>query len=133
MFPNEYQEATLKTVIYTDVSDTFLSNVLNAVSDDNLEGYDGAVKFLSLMYCTGKLNGEAGELAELVFKAFRGEEGITEELRQKALKELGDVQWYVARIADLVDFTLEDVMVHNLKKLQDRQERGVIHGYGDER
>lgn len=131
MLPNQYQAETKKTEIYTDASNKFVGKIRNAYSADELDAY---IKFLSLMYCTGKLNGESGEIAEAVFKAFRGEGGtITEELRQTILKELGDVQWYVARIADLAGFDLDEVMGENLKKLKDRQERGVLHGYGDER
>jgi NTP pyrophosphatase (non-canonical NTP hydrolase) len=84
------------------------------------------------MYCAGKLNGEAGEVAEVVFKGFR-EGGIGPEQVQKLEKELGDVLWYIARLADLCGFTLEHIMKVNLAKLASRKERGVIQGYGDDR
>lgn len=134
MLPNDYQTETKKTEIYTDASRNFISQVGRAWEMDDNDALIRFQKFLSLMYCTGKLSGEAGEIDEYVFKAFRGDAGlISEELRQKIFKELGDVQWYIARIADILGFDLDEVMVENIRKLQDRQKRGVLHGYGDDR
>jgi len=124
MQPNEYQEATERTELYSNAAGEFISYT----------SYDQAKNWLKLAYCTGKLNGEAGEAAEIVFKAFRGNLGQLDDEQRKALiKELGDVLWYVARIAALIDIDLETVMQINIDKLQDRKDRGVVHGYGDDR
>ena len=48
-------------------------------------------------------------------------------------KELGDVLWYVAQIATELDTDLETVARENLMKLEDRQNRGVLGGSGDNR
>lgn len=133
-FADEYQDLTKDTEIYTAAAEDFLQPAVDALGGVNSELMEMR-DWLSLAYCTGKLNGESGELAELVFKAFRGGRFGTLDSDQKelALKELGDILWYVARISDLLGFRLSDVMTTNIKKLFDRKDRGVLHGYGDVR
>lgn len=46
-------------------------------------------------------------------------------------KELGDVLWQVAAVADDFGLSLSDVAEHNIAKLADRDKRGVIDGAGD--
>jgi NTP pyrophosphatase (non-canonical NTP hydrolase) len=112
---------------------TFDEGARNLMSDHKYDLQD-ATDYLELAYCTLKLNGEAGELAEQVGKALRDDNGvITAERRSAILKELGDVQWYVAAIATGMGVTLSDIMQTNLDKLASRKERNVIHGSGDER
>lgn len=86
------------------------------------------------VYTALALNGEAGELAELVKKKIRGDyDDRLEELRQKLKLELGDVLWYVAACATVWGFELGDVANSNLDKLADRHKRNVIKGSGDNR
>ena len=73
---------------------------------------------------------EAGEVAGLRKRYLRDEGNIDPE---KLVKELGDVLWYVAMIGKQYGISMDDVAVSNIKKLTDRQERGVITGVGDER
>jgi len=47
--------------------------------------------------------------------------------------ELGDVLWYIARLAAELGASLDDVARLNLDKLADRATRGVIGGSGDHR
>ena len=100
---------------------------------------------LGLSYIAGKLNGEAGEMAGQVFKAWRDDELVTQwdsctfdagkpltpERRAKVVKELGDVLWYVAAMASELGMTLSDVAVGNLENLAGRTERGTLQGDGD--
>jgi len=46
---------------------------------------------------------------------------------------MGDVQWYMARLADWFDIDFEVVFRTNIKKLQSRQKRNKLHGDGDDR
>lgn len=88
----------------------------------------------ALSYLFMKLNGEAGEAGEKFAKIIRDKDGKgTVEDREEVLKELGDVLWYVAMLADELDESLEEVAKRNIAKLKDRQERGVLGGSGDNR
>lgn len=85
-------------------------------------------------YCTLKLNGEAGEVAEKVGKAlYRGDPIPADQFRDGIKKELGGVLWYVARLASEFGFSLGDVAQANIDQLADRARRGVIKGSGDDR
>lgn len=80
------------------------------------------------------LGGEAGEVLEKVKKIMRDKRGIwSEEDRQGIAKELGDVLWYVAAIAQAFNLQLSDVATLNVHKLRDRQKRQVLTGSGDNR
>lgn len=80
------------------------------------------------------LSEEAGEVSGKFAKAVRDANGIIDGERREAIKkELGDVCWFVAEIATILDLKLEDVMQGNLDKLASRKARGVIHGSGDNR
>lgn len=89
---------------------------------------------LGLTYTALGLCGEAGELAENVKKALRDDQGvITNERRDNLVKELGDVMWYAAQIANELSYPLAKVAQANLDKLSSRRERGVLQGSGDHR
>lgn len=84
-----------------------------------------AVEYLSLGVCS-----EAGELAGKVKKYLRGDGELT---REALVGELGDVLWYVAMLSRELGMPLSRVMRENLKKLENRAERGKIRGDGDHR
>lgn len=78
--------------------------------------------------------GEAGEVLEKWKKIVAYKEGhISSEDLAELKKELGDVVWYIAVLADSLGLSFEEVMQLNVKKLQDRQKRNVIKGAGDNR
>jgi len=85
---------------------------------------DQAIEYLAL-----GLNGESGEVAEKIKKHIRD----GKELDEDFAKELGDVLWYLTRLVDELDASLQEVAQKNLDKLFDRQERGKIKGEGDNR
>lgn len=82
-----------------------------------------------VVYTALGLASEAGEVAGKVKKAIR--DGIN--VRSAVIDELGDVLWYVARLADELGEPLSDVAERNLLKLGARAERGTLSGSGDER
>ncbi len=80
------------------------------------------------------LCGEAGEIAEKSKKIIRDHDSDFSKFDTDDLtKELGDVLWHVAVIADYFDITLEKIGDTNIKKLASRLERGTISGSGDNR
>ena len=93
--------------------------------------YPGSGELTGLMYTALGLAGEAGEFADQVKKVLRDDDGVPTEVRKDKLKkELGDVMWYMARCCAELGFSLEEVAYHNVKKLADRKERGVLQGDG---
>ena len=76
------------------------------------------------------LVGEAGELAEKLKKSIRDYSSFDKE---GSLKELGDVVFYVAALANFYGGSLQTIAEMNIKKLDDRQLRGVLQGSGDNR
>ena len=76
---------------------------------------------------------EGGEFAEIVKKiTFQGKP-YDDASREHMIVELGDVMWYIARMFDMYDMTLIEVLHENYLKLTDRKERGVLKGDGDTR
>lgn len=92
--------------------------------------YPGQGEWVGKMYCTLALVGESGEVAEKMKKAIR--EGDDEYIEQ-AEKELGDVLWYLARLCEEMDTSLDEVADQNIEKLLDRKEREALTGQGDDR
>ena len=67
---------------------------------------------------------EGGELLDIVKKViFQGKQP-TAELRVKLKNELGDVMWYVQQILIAMDWTLDEVLAENTKKLSGRYPDG---------
>lgn len=101
---DEYQEAALETAVY-DMDHSVHYPVLGLVS-------------------------EAGEVASKWKKHLRDGTKLD---RAGMAKELGDVLWYLAVLADDLGYDLSVIAEINLEKLRDRQERGVLKGSGDDR
>lgn len=75
------------------------------------------------------LAGETGEVCELIKKDIR--DGNIDKIALK--KELGDILAYLTNVANMYDFSLEDVAVANIDKLEDRMNRGTLRGNGNDR
>lgn len=86
----------------------------------------------NLPYLICGLSAEAGEVAGKFAKYIRDQTEF-DKLEEDLVKELGDVLWFVAMIADDLGVTLEQVAQQNIDKLYSRQQRGVLKGTGDER
>jgi NTP pyrophosphatase (non-canonical NTP hydrolase) len=105
---NKYQKEALKTVIYP--------------------------KEIGIWYTTLGINGEAGEVAEKVKKAYRDKNGeFSKETKAAIASEIGGVLWYCAALAQEIGWTLDDVACLNIEQLKSRMKRGKLSGSGDER
>ena len=67
------------------------------------------------------LCGEAGETIDLVKKDLHQGHPLD---REKLIKELGDVAWYLAETAWALDVSLEEVLEGNIQKLRSRYPEG---------
>lgn len=80
------------------------------------------------------LAGETGEVAERIKKIYRDHGGDFSKLDKKSFaKELGDVLWYIASLADELGISLEDIATTNVEHLKRRAENGLIQGSGSDR
>lgn len=80
------------------------------------------------------IGGEAGEITEKVKKIYWHKDGVeTPEDREELIKELGDLLWYTNTLAEYLGVSLDEVAKRNLRKLQSRNDRGVLAGNGDNR
>lgn len=67
------------------------------------------------------LCGESGEAIDLVKKHLAQGHELD---RERLIKELGDVAWYLAETATALDVTLEEVLSKNIEKLKKRYPEG---------
>jgi NTP pyrophosphatase (non-canonical NTP hydrolase) len=117
---SEYQKEAARTAIYPGSGQEW------AINQQRVD--DG------LTYVALGLAGEAGEVGNTLKKALRDDRGkVTPERRAKVIGEMGDVLWYLARLATHLNVELSEVARQNVVKLRDRQERDVLGGDGGER
>ncbi len=106
---NEYQKMARSTAIYAGAGKNYVYPVLG-------------------------LCGEAGEVAEKIKKIIRDGDGtINDDQRRELEKELGDVLWYIANLGVELGLEMDSIASKNIAKLKSRQDRGVLHGSGDNR
>ena len=111
MNANEYQEWTRSVAIYPNDTEE------EAVS-----------------YTVLGLVGEAGEIANKYKKVLRDDGGKISLVKIQELRdEVGDVAWYLARLADELGVTLEQLFQRNHDKLEERKSRNTLQGSGDNR
>jgi len=77
------------------------------------------------------LAAEAGEVAGVLAKAVRDNEGVVDY--PKLVKELGDVMWFVVLLSSYYGIDPNKMLQANIDKLESRQQRNVIGGSGDDR
>ena len=85
----------------------------------------------ALQYLALGLTGEAGEVANKLKKRIRGDEHYASN--QEVAKELGDILWYVAVLADELGVSLSEIATNNYEKLSIREANNTIKGSGDDR
>lgn len=107
---NDYQQQALTT---------------NLKKDDRL---------LELMQQVLGLGDESGEVLALFKKWIRDQNADFDKLDVEMIKkELGDILWYIAVVAEDIGLSMDDIAAANIKKLADRKDRGVLRGSGDNR
>ena len=74
-----------------------------------------------LTYTALGLAGESGEVADIIKKAFYHAHPLD---REAVSKELGDVLWYLAVMADGLEISLEQIAQENIAKLRERYPEG---------
>ncbi len=67
------------------------------------------------------LCGESGEVIDIVKKHISQGHPLNKD---KIIEELGDVMWYIAELATILNVTIEDIMKYNINKLSKRYEGG---------
>ena len=67
------------------------------------------------------LCGESGEAIDIVKKHLAQGHQLD---REKLIKELGDIAWYLAETAYALDVSLEEVLERNIQKLRQRYPEG---------
>jgi len=78
--------------------------------------------------------GEAGEVAEKFKKYFRGDyENDYKNFLMLVSKEIGDLEYYIAKLCNKYNLNFEEILQKNIEKLSSRKERNKIKGAGDER
>lgn len=81
---------------------------------------------------------EVGEFCGMFAKAHRGDDLAerfgSEELAEEAVKkELGDILWMLTAVINDMGWSLEEIATLNVEKLQDRANRNMLQGSGDNR
>ncbi len=80
------------------------------------------------------LAGEAGEVCGKVSKIMRDfNDDVSASMKLELEKELGDVLWYISQLASELGISLDEIAENNIRKLQSRKERNMLHGNGDNR
>jgi NTP pyrophosphatase (non-canonical NTP hydrolase) len=70
------------------------------------------------------LTGEAGEFADLVKKVVFHDHPLDNATRQKMVKELGDILWYLPLACYALGVPLDTVAAENIEKLRQRYPEG---------
>lgn len=110
---NEYQKQAIASAIYPEKS---------------------TGQLIAVLYCALGLAEEAGETAGKIKKMIRDHEGVmSDEIRHRIMREMGDVLWYLAALSTELGSELSQVAELNLEKLRDRKDRGALRGSGDDR
>lgn len=86
-------------------------------------------KFAKLDNAISGLNAESGEVADLWKKVKFHYLDYSPETKDKFIKELGDVCWYLFQTADALQISVKDIINANIAKLQQRHNHGFSAEY----
>lgn len=105
---NEYQNKAMRTN-----NREANEKVIESIQEGNKTGQ-------ILNACLG-LSGEVGELNDLLKKWIFHSKNVD---RDHLKKEIGDIMWYIALMADALGFELDAIMITNIEKLEARYPEG---------
>ena len=139
---SEYTEKALATAKYTDEKKQFECAILGLVGESGeladkfkkikrlKEGFD---EYWNLKYEIKQNNLRAFQIPFTSWLDKKAEESSLSCSPKDFAKELGDILWYINSCAYILGYTLEEIAEMNIKKLEDRNNRGVIQSEGDSR
>ena len=133
---NDYQDAARKTTIGKNLDHFVLGLVEEAGEAAGVlkRFYRGDENFIAVVEGKREAFVVEGEREAFVVEGKRGAFfDLSPFAKDKLIAEVGDVLWYLAMIADLLEVRLADVATMNIAKLSDRAKRNVIQGEGDNR
>jgi hypothetical protein len=112
-----------------------VADALNVPLQHIVDNYTAGVgAYPSRGYTVVQLNGAAAEIAGVVKKAIRDNDGfLTDAGQEKIKKHLGETLVLLNNLVELFGSSPEGVTAANLNKLADRKARGVLQGSGDNR
>lgn len=67
------------------------------------------------------INGEVGEVTDILKKHFFHGHDLDEK---HLAEEIGDVMFYIANLANMYEFDLEEIIENNIRKLEKRYPQG---------
>lgn len=102
------------------------------LSDYQRKAMEFRLPIANYAYCLLNLAGEVGEVMSLEAKLIR-DGGSTADFLDSLEKELGDVLWHLAAVAEANDLDLSRIAERNIFKLESRKARNTIQGSGDNR
>lgn len=110
---------------YDDSSGAYAKLITNlreeGASETSIEKIENLATRLNISALANGLTGEAGEVADEI-KKFAGhghwKDGVDLE------KEIGDVLWYAAAVAECMGFSLNEIAEKNIAKLEKRYKAG---------
>lgn len=110
---DEYQKQAIKTNVYDpEALDELLVRTVSAMG----------------------VAGEAGEVLDKWKKIVIYQNGqVSSDDKTELIKEMGDVLWYLAVLAEQLGISFDDIAAANLQKTQSRLKRNTIVGKGDNR
>ena len=121
---------------FSDYNDFILSVTADVSKNDEI--YTERFKILSeklngrfsrMDNSVAGLAGEAGEVADMWKKIKLHGLEYNQETREKLIKELGDICWYLFSVADVLDVSMEEIINKNIEKLKNRHAHGFSGEY----
>lgn len=136
---NSFQDLFLNLAVHTKIPPLYFATMGFMNFDDyqqaaiktNLSKDD---QFKEIMQQVLGLADESGEVLAIFKKWIRDNDAdITKLDIQNVKKELGDILWYIAVVANDLGISFNDLAQANIDKLASRQQRGTLTGSGDNR